>query len=379
MNEATSESLRDQPIVVAMSGGVDSAAAAVLLAEQGARVIGISMQVWDYRGGNGNASRATCCAPADFNDAREVAEKSDFPYYVFDFEDSFEESVISPFVQSYLEGKTPNPCLECNRKVKFRELRRRAASLGSEYVATGHYAQIKKLPNGRLGLFTGADQEKDQSYFLFAMKEEELARTLFPVGGMKKTEVRKILADRGISLAEKPESQDICFVSGSVGDFIEKKAGIQPKPGAIVNNQGDVLGAHQGIYNYTVGQRRGLGLSNPNPLYVLNIDSATNTVQVGEREDLAKEYFYVENFAWISDTQPVEPTEVLARLRYRHPGVRCRVVPGDPTSGAAKVEFLDEWSTVSPGQAAVFYALDTDSDGDRQVLGGGMIIDNVSH
>jgi len=371
------ENMDGQTVVVAMSGGVDSAAAALMLHQAGARVVGISMQVWDYRAGGGNSSKATCCSPADFNDAREVADKCGFPFYVFDFEDSFSESVINPFVKSYLEGKTPNPCLECNRKVKFRELRRRAATLGADMVATGHYAQIKTLNNGEAALFTGADLNKDQSYFLYAMKEEELRNTLFPVGNMEKPEVRSMLADSEISIAEKPESQDICFVAGSVGDFIEKHSGVVAAPGPIVNSFGKILGQHDGIHNYTVGQRKGLGLSNPEPLYVLEIDAKSNSVCVGEKEELERTEFLVENLSWVSSTNGLEqPTTVLARLRYRHQGVECKVSPlGD---GQARVEFLSGWSTVSPGQAAVFYETDADDAGDRRVLGGGTISAHVS-
>ncbi len=372
------KNLSGQTVVVAMSGGVDSAAAAILLNKAGAKVVGVSMQVWDYRAGGGNASRATCCSPADFNDAREVAEKADFPFYVFDFEDSFSESVINPFVKSYLEGKTPNPCLECNRKVKFRELRKRASGLGAEFVATGHYAQVKDLPSGEKGLFTGADQNKDQSYFLYAMKESELQKTLFPVGDMEKPEVRQLLSDSGISIAEKPESQDICFVAGRVGDFIEKHSGVIAAPGPIVNVAGKILGQHDGIHNYTVGQRKGLGISNPEPLYVLEIDAESNSVRVGEKQELERSEFFVENLSWVSEAvSGAEPIEVLAKLRYRHQGVRSMVYPLG--SGQARVEFLSDWSTVSPGQAAVFYETETDAAGDRRVLGGGTISANVSH
>ena len=372
--------LKDQSVVVAMSGGVDSAAAAMMLAEQGVNVIGISMQVWDYREGGGSESRATCCAPADFDDAREVASKFDFPYYVFDFEDSFKKSVIEPFVDSYLAGETPNPCLECNRRVKFRELRKRAASLGASRVATGHYAQIKELEDGTLGLFTGRDKNKDQSYFLYAMSQAELAKTLFPVGNLEKPAVREYLAEHGISLAEKAESQDICFVGGTVAEFIEKRSGQKQPKGKIVNTEGETIGEHDGIHNYTVGQRKGLGISNPSPLYVLNIDSQSNAVRVGEKENLRKDDFFVDNLSWIDDGKALSKgggvIKVRAKLRYRHQGVLCEVKALD--GARAHVKFLEDWSTVSPGQAAVFYSLSADKDGDVQVLGGGTISSHAS-
>ncbi len=360
-----------QPIVVAMSGGVDSSAAAIMLKEQGHSVIGISMQVWDYRKNNGNAKKATCCAPADFEDARDVASANDFPFYVFDFEESFYDSVISPFVKSYVEGYTPNPCLECNRKVKFRELRKRAKSLGANIVATGHYAQIKKLPDGSFGLFTGLDTDKDQSYFLYAMTQVDLAHTLFPVGGLKKPEVRGYLANNGVGIAEKEESFDICFVSGSVGEFVKRQTKEALKGGKIVNSAGKELGEHKGIHNFTVGQRKGLGLSNPNPLYVLQVDSVKNEVIVGELEDLKQESFTVRDVNWISGLAPTEEIIASVKLRYRHAGVPCRIIP--TKQGNAEITFIDQWSAVAPGQAAVFYSTETDEDGSLQVLGGGII------
>ncbi len=368
-----------EKIVVAMSGGVDSCAAALMLSEQGYDVVGISMQVWDYRKNGGNASRATCCAPSDFDDARIIAEKADFPYYVFDFEDSFREAVISPFVNSYLKGVTPNPCLNCNRYVKFKELRGRAKALGANRVATGHYAQIKKKgkeEDSKLALYTSIDDRKDQTYFLYAMSQKDLAETLFPIGDMKKPDVRKYLADKGFELASKPESQDICFVSGNVGKFIEKNTDKELKSGQIVNSTGEKLGEHSGIHNYTVGQRRGLGISNPSPLYVLNIDSKSNDVVVGDKQELERKDFYIKDVNWISGETPTEPVEALVKLRYRHDGILCRINPVNDKGedNTAYLEFVDAWSTVSPGQAAVFYSSNLEADGSREILGGGIIV-----
>jgi tRNA-specific 2-thiouridylase len=363
------------PVVVAMSGGVDSCAAALMLEEQGVPVIGVSMQVWDYRKNGGNAKRATCCAPSDFDDAREIAESRGFPFYVFDFEDSFHESVISPFVQSYLNGNTPNPCLDCNRKVKFRQLRQRAAVLGAQAVATGHYARIRTKDDGTRGLYTGRDLNKDQSYFLYAMTQHDLAHTLFPVGDLDKSEVRSYLDERGFAVASKDESQDICFVGSTVGEFIEKESGRTIPQGQIREQDGRVLGTHRGVHQYTVGQRKGLGLSSPHPLYVLSIDTADNAITVGAKEDLARSGFTLGDVNWISGSPPADNQEFLVKMRYRHDGVRCAIEAGqDGSSDPLKLRFCDEWSAVSPGQAAVFYALDCEGDGAREVFGGGIIL-----
>lgn len=363
-------------VVVAMSGGVDSAAAALMLAEQGWFVVGVAMQVWDYSQHGGSHSRRSCCAPSDFNDARAVADKADFPFYVFDFEESFRENVVEPFISSYLKGYTPNPCLDCNRKVKFSALRRRAAAMGIPFVATGHYAQIKDKDDRTKGLFTSCDLQKDQSYFLYAMTQEDLSSTIFPVGRMHKEQVREYLRERGLVIASKAESQDICFVSTSVSEFVERY-GIEQeskgeKRGKIITSQGRQVGAHAGVHRYTVGQRKGLGISNPTPLYVLQVDPQTQTVTVGEKEELARESFIVRDLSWISGTPLGPGAEVWARLRYRHAGLLCRVQSADE-SGVTRFEFAQGNTVVSPGQAAVFYARDLDTQGDREVLGGGII------
>jgi len=368
-------------VVLAMSGGVDSCAAGILLHDQGYEVIGVSMQVWDYRSHGGNAKRATCCAPSDFDDARQIAEKKGFPFYVFDFEESFRENVIDKFVQTYLEGETPNPCLECNRKVKFHELRKRGLAFGAGSVATGHYARIRLKADGLRGLYTSRDLNKDQSYFLYALTQEELANTLFPVGDMYKPEVREILQSAGFGVSSKPESQDICFVSSTVSEFIEKKGG-RPSKGLIRNQSGDVLGSHEGIYNYTVGQRKGLGLSNPTPLYVLSIIPEDNQVVVGDKDELKKEEFFVTDVHWINGDWPIdsEGSKIIVRsrvkLRYRHEGVLCDIEPLVGTN-TAKLTFVNEWSPVSPGQAAVFYSEHDEEDGATEVLGGGIILRNA--
>ena len=358
--------------VVAMSGGVDSSVAALLLKDQGEDLVGVSMQVWDYRNNGGCSTKATCCAPDDFTDARMVAAKIGVPYYVFDFEQTFRKKVIDNFVEKYHQGLTPNPCIDCNNKVKFYELRQRAASFGCQKVATGHFAQISKDSTG-YRLLRGRDAAKDQSYFLYGAKQEELQNTVFPVGHLTKPEVRELAKEAGLVTAEKPESQDICFVSGDVKDFIVKIGGKTPS-GSIVDRQGTVLGQHDGIHSFTVGQRRGLKLSNPEPVYVLEIDAENNRVIVGQQSELEREGFSVDELNWVSPElyQQVQSAkfpiefQAIAQLRYRHAGVLVNVRLA--SENECLVSFIEDWSTVSPGQAAVFYSLDN-----TEVLGGGRI------
>ncbi|MCC6221624.1 MAG: tRNA 2-thiouridine(34) synthase MnmA [Deltaproteobacteria bacterium] len=361
-------------VAVAMSGGVDSSAVALILRESGWEVVGVAMQVWDYRK-SGNC-QASCCSPDDFQDARMVASHGGFPFYVLDFEDVFEKQVIEPFVASYMRGLTPNPCLDCNKHIKFKELHRRAASFGCHKVATGHYATIRNDSNNNWALFTAADKNKDQSYFLYAMTQAELSSTLFPLGAMQKAEVRDYLARRGLSMAEKPESQDICFVSNSVPYFLEARFPNKIVGGKIVRSDGMVLGKHSGIHRYTVGQRKGLGVSATSPLYVIGLDAANNEVIVGEKAELEREGFLVRDVNWICGSPPQGDIDALVKMRYRHEGVRCRVRPvkdcGDNVF-KAEVNFLNQWATVTPGQAAVFYSLESSYGDLVQVLGGGII------
>lgn len=360
-------------VAVAMSGGVDSSVAALLLREQGHEIIGISMQVWDYRDNGGSKSRATCCAPDDFADARRVANSIDVPYYVFDFENTFRREVIDKFIETYRRGMTPNPCVECNNKVKFRELRDRVLSFGFGHVATGHYARIEERADG-FHLLRGVDHDKDQSYFLYGLKQHELATTFFPVGHLTKAEVREMARKAGLSTAEKPESQDICFVSGSVQDFLVK-LGTARKKGPIATRDGVKIGEHEGIHNFTVGQRRGLAVGGSDvPLYVLELVPEQNLVIVGAKEELQREGFSIEEPSWLNPEilQRIARREfpirepAVAQLRHRHAGVKVELCIDDENS--ARAVFREQWATVSPGQAAVFYSPDNIT-----VLGGGKI------
>ncbi len=360
---------RDGMIAVAMSGGVDSSVAALLLREEGYHPVGISMQVWDYRNHGGSSSRATCCAPNDFMDARRVAAKIGVPYYVFNFEEVFRNEVIDRFVETYERGETPNPCIDCNQRVKFRALRERAGAVGARAVATGHYAQVQRSPEG-WHLLRGADPEKDQSYFLYNLTQSDLAETIFPVGAMSKAEVREIARQHGLVTAEKPDSQDICFVSGSVSAFVDRIGRARPQPGAIRSVTGEVLGRHEGVHHFTVGQRRGLQIGGEaEPLYVVTIEPDTRTVIVGPRHALENRSFEVGLATWSTPNPPAvgETIPALVQVRHRHRGEKSRVTR--VSNDSFQVEFEESWVAVSPGQAAVVYSTDN-----REVLGGGRIV-----
>jgi len=360
-------------VVVAMSGGVDSSVAALLLKEQGYDPVGVSMQVWDYRKNGGCDSRATCCSPDDFTDARKVASKIGIPYYVFDFEESFREKVIDNFIETYRKGLTPNPCVDCNNKVKFRELRDRARGFGCKAVATGHFARVEQRGDS-FHLLRGLDSAKDQSYFLYGVQPEELASTIFPVGEMNKAEVRELAGEAGLPTASKAESQDICFVSGGLREFLKRHTS-DMRAGLIVNKEGSALAEHDGISNFTVGQRKGIGVGGTEqPLYVLEIDPEFNRVIVGSKEDLEQREFFVGETNWVNPdlrkrvmTSEQFSIKAIAQLRHRHAGVPVTLnIAGD---GRVRAEFVGEFSTVSPGQAAVFYDLSN-----SEVLGGGRIL-----
>ncbi|NIQ93904.1 MAG: tRNA 2-thiouridine(34) synthase MnmA [Desulfuromonadales bacterium] len=352
-------------IVVAMSGGVDSSVTAALLQEQGHEVIGMTMQIWDYTSWaeDNPESCGTCCSPDDVHDARRVAEQLGIPFYVVNFEKDFQQEVIDYFCSEYFAGRTPNPCVLCNQVLKFELLLRRAREIEADCLATGHYARLEE-EKGRMVLRKGFDQSKDQSYFLFTMTDDQRERVLFPLGAMSKDEVRGHATRFGLTVAEKAESQDICFVpDGDYVRFLEQERGAGQMDGQIVHRSGKVLGTHRGTYRYTIGQRRGLGLSWHEPLYVIGIDAETRTVVVGEKRHLDVDSFTVHRVNWMVEP-PQKALATACRIRYRHHEVPATVAP--LPDGRCEVRLDEPQRGVTPGQAAVFY------DGDR-VIGGGWI------
>jgi tRNA-uridine 2-sulfurtransferase len=375
-------------IAVAMSGGVDSSTAAAILAEQYAResgsappVVGLTMQLWNQRrlpgllgfepGVEPGRAAGRCCSLDDVYDARRVANFLGIPYYVINFEQYFEEAVVRPFVDQYMAGETPIPCSLCNTEIKFEQFVKTANQIGADQIATGHYARIRRdEQTGRYHLLAARDRAKDQSYFLFGLTQRQLSRSLFPLGEYSKEQVRSLARSRELPVAEKPESQEICFVpKGSYRQFIqaylaEQGRAIEDRPGELVGTNGELLGEHAGVHRFTVGQRRGLGLAAGSPLYVIDIEAKNNRVTVGRDEDLFKRCFTVRDVNWI---RPVTEGECLAarvRIRNKHVAAPARIEVC--SSGDAVVEFCAAQRAITPGQAAVFY------DGD-EVLGGGWI------
>ncbi|MEN3930042.1 tRNA 2-thiouridine(34) synthase MnmA [Microvirga sp. W0021] len=361
----------DTRVVVAMSGGVDSSVVAAMLKKEGYDVIGITLQLYDH--GDAIHRKGACCAGQDIHDARRVAEAINIPHYVLDYEDRFRQEVIDRFAESYLSGETPIPCVECNRSIKFRDLLKTAKELGADILATGHYIVDRALPNGKRGLFRAADPHRDQSYFLYATTPEQLEILRFPLGELKtKEETRAMARELGLSVAEKADSQDICFVpEGKYSDIIERLKPGAVAPGDVVHIDGRVLGQHEGIIHYTVGQRRGLKLATGEPLYVIKLDAEKGQVIVGPREALATKTIRINDINWLGDELPgPEGMEVAVRVRStREP--RPAILRF--TENGAEAELLQSEDGVSPGQACVIY----DSEDPRaRLLGGGTILRN---
>jgi tRNA-specific 2-thiouridylase len=365
----------DRPIAVAMSGGVDSSVVAGLLQREGQRVIGMTMQLWNQKRlpdlvPDGPTGR--CCSLDDVYDARHVAQNLGIPYYVVNFEQRFEEQVVKPFVDEYMAGRTPIPCTLCNNFIKFDQFLEMAEGVGAEHIATGHYARIAwSAVSGRWELRRSLDRAKDQTYFLFGLRQDQLSRTRFPLGGFQKAHVRELARELGIPTAEKPDSQEICFVpNGDYAAFIDgyfREQGIAPEEtrGELVTADGRVVGGHSGVHHFTVGQRRGLRVSADEPLYVIATEPATRRVVIGRNDELLRGSMHVGGVNWISIAPPAAPVRAEVKIRNKHAGAPATLHPAsDPAR--VDVRFDEPQRAVTPGQAAVFYS-------GELVLGGGWI------
>ncbi|XWX04952.1 tRNA 2-thiouridine(34) synthase MnmA [Aggregatilineales bacterium SYSU G02658] len=351
-------------VVVAMSGGVDSSVAATLLKEQGYDVVGMMMRLWSDEA-MGGAEHNRCCTPEQMNDARRIADHLGIPFYVLDTKEVFRNTVVEFFIDQHRQGVTPNPCMECNRHIRFSYLLKNALALGADYLATGHYARIQQEANGCYTLWKGVDEAKDQSYVLSVMTQAQLAKTMFPVGGFPKAEVRSLAAKYGLRVESKKDSQDLCFLGkNDYRDFLRLHAPDVMQPGPIVLKTGEVIGEHAGLANYTIGQRKGLGVTYPVPLYVLAMNPYRNALIVGTRDDLGQDYLTAKRVNWISGTAPEGAFRAEVKIRYKAQAVSAWVeaLPDQ----RMRVQFDEPLRDIAAGQGAVVYQ-------GEQCLGGGII------
>lgn len=360
-----------EKVVIGMSGGVDSSVAAYLLKKAGYDVIGVTMQIWQENGIEEQEEEGGCCGLSAVDDARRVANALGIPYYVMNFRGEFQKNVIDYFVDEYTKGRTPNPCIACNRYVKWESLLKRSLDIGADYIATGHYARIDKLPNGRYAIKKSVTAAKDQTYALYNLTQEQLSKTLMPVGEYTKDEIREIAKGINLRIANKPDSQEICFVSDNdYAGFIEKEKGKTFEKGDFIDVDGNVVGQHNGIIHYTIGQRKGLGLSLGKPVFVVDILPDTNQVVVGDNKDVFAKGLLADrlNFMAIEEPEIGQEVRLVAKIRYNHEGAPCTIKRVDEEH--CEVIFDEPQRAITPGQAVVFY------EGDY-VAGGGTILKRI--